>query len=171
MSSPVTLPSQVNACSRASSSGSSEASTPVDGRCGAAAEASEASAVAASGGSAVPWIASRCVSSIERTIARRPAASRPTQSGAIATTLPAACRPGRHRFDQHADLLLAGRIDERVDPALGVEQPLRAQAEHEQHGRPGRSGMVRRRCGHKVTLMPRLAAGPSRVDGWMPPWG
>ena len=169
--SPVTLPSQVNACSRASSSGSSEASIPVEGMCCAATEASEASAVAASGGRAVPWIASRCVSSIERTIASRPTASRPTQSGAIATTLPAACEAGRHRLDEHADLLLAGRIDERVDAALGVEQALRPEAEHEQHRRSlAAPDMVRRAPGTRSPYVP-ARRGPSRITGWMPPWG
>jgi hypothetical protein len=76
---------------------------------------------------------------------------------------------GRDRLDQDADLLGAGRVDERVDPALGVEQPLRAQAEHEQHGRSGGSGMVPRRGGHKLTLVRGPAAGPSRVPGWMTP--
>ena len=50
---PVTLPSHVKTCSSPSSSGISEASTPVDGAWGAHAEVSEASTVAASGGSAV----------------------------------------------------------------------------------------------------------------------
>src|SRR5690349_11036845 len=51
--SPETEPSQVKTCSSASSSGSSEASTPALGTCGARLDASEQSTAAASGGSAV----------------------------------------------------------------------------------------------------------------------
>ena len=35
------------------------------------------------------------------------------------------------------NLLLARRLEERVDAALGVEQPLGAQAEHEHDGLSG----------------------------------
>ena len=84
--SPDTDPSQVKTCSSASSSGSSEASTPALGTCGARLDASEHSTAPASGGSAVSCTATRSVSSIERAMARRSAPSGGNHCGSTAIT-------------------------------------------------------------------------------------
>ena len=72
--------------SSASSSGSSEASTPALGMCGARLDASEHSTAPASGGSAVSCTATRSVSSIERAMPRRSAPSGGNHWGSTAIT-------------------------------------------------------------------------------------
>ncbi len=84
--SPDTEPSHVKTCSSASSSGSSETSTPALGMCGARLDASEHSTAPASGGSAVSWTATRSVSSIERAMPRRSAPSGGNHWGSTAIT-------------------------------------------------------------------------------------
>ena len=160
----MTLPSQVKTCSSASSSGSSDASTPVDGACGTQAEASEASAVAASGGSGRH--VQREPVRVEHRAHHRDALDRlaPDPVGHDRDHAAALLEPGPHRLDEHADLLLPRRLEERVDPALGVEQPLRAQPEDE-HDRRRPSGVIFARRGHHATLVTRTR----HVDG-SPHW-
>jgi hypothetical protein len=66
---------------------------PADGSRGPRLDASDASAVAASGGSGVTWITTRSVSTSARAISRRLRASGPNHSGTIAITLPPALIP------------------------------------------------------------------------------
>lgn len=52
----------------------------------------------------------------------------------MATTWPPASMPERSASD-HVALRLRGRLDEGVDAALAVEEGLRLEAEHQDHGR------------------------------------
>ncbi len=89
----MTLPSQVTVCSCFSSGSSIDASRPALSRRGARLDASEASAVAASGDSGVMWIATLSVSSSVCAISSRRSPSGGNQSGTIAITWPPASIP------------------------------------------------------------------------------
>ncbi len=80
----------------------------------------------------------------------------------------------RERLDQHADLLGVRRLEEGVDPALAVEQPLGPQAEHEDDrafgGRSGHGrglfharGLVLVAVGHEVKIVTRTVF-PSKAE-------
>ena len=150
-----TLPSQVKTCSSASRSSSSEASSPAEGRCRPQADASEASTVAASGGSAVRCTATRAVSSIERAMSRRICTSSSSHCGVIATTWPPASMPDASASITIGHCSWRRRLEERVDPLLAVEQPLRAQPEDQQRREPAARRAAARR--------PRRDRAPDRA--------
>ena len=100
-SSPPTLPSQVKTCSSASSSGSSEASTPVDGSVRRDRGGERREHRRGERRQRRPVDRQPCVSSADRTIARRPTAASPDPLRPIATRCPR-LQPGGHRLDQPA---------------------------------------------------------------------
>ena len=132
--SPDTDPSHVKTCSSASSSGSSEASTPADGRCGARLDASEQSTAAASGGSAVSCTATRSVSSIERAICQAQRALGREPLGQDGDDGAAGLDAGRERLDQHVGLVGRRDLEHGVDPALAADEAFGLQTERQDDG-------------------------------------
>ena len=131
---PVTLASQVTKCSCSSSPRSADASRPADGSRGARLEASEASAVAASGGSGVTWIATRGgVDDRARHLEPlQPFGGEPL--GDDRDHAPAGGDPGPQRVHQQTGLFGRRRLGDGIDAALGADEALGF--EPEDHDRP-----------------------------------
>ncbi len=123
---PVTLPSQVIVCNCSSSPPKAEASRPADGSRGPRLEATEASAVAASGGSAVMWIdhPARVQHRARHLQALQPLRREPL--GDDGDHAAAGLDAGAQRIHQQPGLLGRRRLRNRVDPALGTDQIVRA---------------------------------------------
>ena len=155
--SPATLPSHAKTCSSASSSASSEASSPADGRCGAAGRGQRGQHGRGERRQRGPVhgdaLACRASSAPCRG-ARRP---RPEPLRLIADHAAAGLEARTRAPRPHDRPAPARRLEERVDPALGVDAALRPQAEHEDHRRLMLAGPIRclsvRVIGHNLTIV------------------
>ena len=134
---PDTEPSQVKTCSSASSSGSSEASTPADGTCGRERGGQRAEHGAGQRrqrgvvhGDAVGVEHRARHREPQRALGREPL-------GQHGDHVAAGLDAGRERLDEHV-LLGGGRLEHRVDAPLLAHEALGLEAEREDHRRPRR---------------------------------
>ena len=155
----MTLPSHVIWCSWSERPGSALASRPADGSRGPRLDARLASAVAASGGRLVTWIATRPVSSSARAISRRRRASGREPVRDDRDHGAAGLDARAQRLDQQPGLLGRGRLGNGVDAPFRADQPLGFESEGDDHRR-----RPRRRRGVQIPALGVGLAGGAGVD-------